>query len=233
MPAPFRKRIIILEDDADLANSLRDLLSMRLKAEVKLTGSVTNCLDAIDSQSYDVLIADWLLADGETGLEVLTYVKEFHYQLKVLMLTCQKLVDHRLKAYRRGADAYLTKPFNSQELLIKLDQLFNSYKLCDSGAINYPGITLYPSTGRLLIDSKPVQINPKESEILTLLLINHARVLSKQRILDLVWTDLNSQPSFNTVEVYIRRIRHRLGKYGVCLFNKRGFGYCFDSGKLQ
>jgi two-component system, OmpR family, response regulator CiaR len=227
------KKILILEDDAELAKSLRNLLKTKLQAYVQIASTVDQCLELIDTKPFDILIADWLLADNETGLEAITYAREYHYQLKVLMLTCQKSVDHRLHAYRQGADAYLAKPFHPEELLIKIDQLFNQYKLCDGDAITFKGIALYPQVGQILIDQQAVEMGAKEVKILKLLIVNQSRVLSKQKILDLIWTDLDHQPGLNTVEVYIRRIRQKLGPYKKYLRNKRGFGYWLDNGKVQ
>lgn len=227
------KKILILEDDAELANSLRTLLKTKLQAEVQIVSTVDQCLELLDSKPFDILIADWLLANRETGLEAIIYAREYHYQLKVLMLTCLKSVDQRIRAYQKGADAYLTKPFHPEELIIKIEQLFNQYKLCDGDAIAFKGIVLYPQLGQLLIDQQVVELGAKEVKILKLLLVNQSRVLSKQKILDLIWTDLDHQPGLNTVEVYIRRIRQKLGPYKKCLRNKRGFGYWLDSGKVQ
>lgn len=227
------KKILILEDDAQLANSLKNLLNTKLQVNVQIVHTVDQCLDLVDSEKFDILIADWLLTNNETGLEVITYVQEFHYQLKVLMLTCQKTVEQRIYAYGKGADEYLTKPFHPEELLIKINQLLNQFKLSDSEAISFQGIKLYCETGQLLINHKVIPIGAKEAQILKLLLVNQPRVLSKQKILNIIWPDIDHQPSLNTIEVYIRRIRQKLGLYQKYLHNRRGFGYYFDSGKEQ
>ncbi len=230
---PAVKRILILEDDYHFAKSLRLLLQSKVEVEVEWTDCVSRCLDLIDSKAFDILLVDWLLPNNETGLDVVDYVQEFHSQIKILMLTRQDKVKQRLQAYHKGVDVYLSKPFNAEELLIKVRQLFNQYKLSDNQSIQYKGLTLYPNSGRLLVDQQAVSIGLKETEILKLLLVNGARILSKEKILNLVWPDLDNQPGLNTVEVYIRRLRQKLGPYSQFLKNKRSFGYYFVNGKEQ
>ena len=227
------KRILILDDDYQLSKTLRTLITNKLNVEVEWTDDVERCLSLIDESHYDLLIVDWILKNNETGLEVVNYAKEYFYQTKVLMLTCQQQVHNRLKAYKTGADAYLAKPFNSDELLHIINQLLHQYKLHDTEAIEFAGIVLYPKSGKLLINDNAVNIRSKEVKILQQLLINKSRVLSKDQLISLVWPNFNKQPGLNTVEVYIRRLRQKLGPFGYYLKNKRGFGYYFSKGNEQ
>jgi DNA-binding response OmpR family regulator len=227
------KRILILEDDYLLSRSLRSLLTKRFLVDVDWTDSLEKSIQMIDQKRFDLLIVDWLLKEKATGIDLVDYAHSCHYQIKTLMLTCKSEIKHRIKAYRAGADAYLTKPFNTTELSIKVSQLLNLYKLSDNKTIQIENITLYPSSGQMLINQKTVFLRPKETQILEVLMTNEARVLSKEKLLNIVWSDYAKQPGLNTVEVYVRRLRQKLGPYSSWLQNKRGFGYCFNKGKEQ
>lgn len=229
----FAKRILILEDDYLLSRSLRSLLTKRFLVDVDWTDSLEKAIQIIDQKRFDLLIIDWLLKDKTTGIDLVDYSHTCHYQIKTLMLTCKTEINHRIKAYRAGADAFLTKPFNTTELLIKVSQLLNMYKLSDNKAIQVENIVLYPNSGQMIINRKIIFLRPKEAQILEALMTNKARVLSKEKLLNIVWSDYTKQPGLNTVEVYVRRLRQKLGPYSTWLQNKRGFGYFFDKGKAQ
>lgn len=227
------KRILILEDDYQLSKTLRSLLQTELQAEVQWTDSVDKAIQLLDLNQYDLAIVDWVLTKQETGLEFIEYVHEFFSQLKILMLTKCNTVEQRLKAYHLGTDTYLAKPFSCEELLVKINQLFNQFKLSDNRLVKYQNITLYLDSGKLLIDNQAITIRRKEAAILKILMANNSSVVTKQQLIDQVWLDPNKQPNINTIEVYMRRLRQKLGPYASYLKNKRGYGYFFAKGNEQ
>lgn len=225
--------VLILEDDRELARTLQLFLQKKLSVQVKYTSVVEKAIKMIDLEKFDVAIVDWILEDDETGLEFINYAHEYHPQLKILMLTRQAQTARRIQAYRTGADYYLTKPFSGEELLIKIKKMINQFKLCDEQTFCYQEITLYSRSGKLLLKDQAVSIRPKEAAILEVLIAHQPRVLTKQQLVNYVWPDFSKQPNTNTIEVYIKRIRHKLGQYGCYLKNKRGYGYCLNKGKEQ
>jgi DNA-binding response OmpR family regulator len=226
------KKILLLEDNQLLAKSIQYSLQKKLQLKVDWTNNVIRAIELCDHQIYDLVIADWLL-EHSSGLDLVTYVNQFCFQTKILMLSQQSLIAQRLKAYRCGVDDYLTKPFDLDELIIKTKKLLNTYKLNDSGMIKVKNVTLFPAIGKLLIGDLMFKLRPKESELIKILIVNSPRVFSKQKLLAMGWPNIEHRPSINTIEVYIRRIRQKLGKCGKTIKNKRGFGYYFESGKEQ
>ena len=226
------KKILLLEDNQLLAKSIQYSLQKKLQLKVDWTHNVSRAIELCDHQIYDLVIADWLL-EHSSGLDLVTYVNQFCFQTKILMLSQQSLIAQRLKAYHCGVDDYLTKPFDLDELIIKVRKLLHTYKLNDSGMIKAKNVTLFPEVGKLLIGDLMFKLRPKESQLVKILLINSPRVFSKQKLLMMGWPNIEHRPSINTIEVYIRRVRQKLGKYGEVIKNKRGFGYYFESGREQ
>ena len=229
---PVSKKILLLEDNRLLAKSIQYSIQKEFQAKVDWTDNVVRAIELCDHQIYDLLIADWLL-EHSSGLDLVTYVDQFCFQTRILMLSQQSLITQRLKAYCCGVDDYLTKPFDLDELIIKTKRLLNTYKLNDSGMIKIKNATLFPEVGKLIIDDLIFKLRPRESQLVKILIVNSPRVFSKQKLLAMGWPNIEHRPSINTIEVYVRRIRQKLGKHGRVIKNKRGFGYYFESGKEQ
>lgn len=223
-----QKQILIVEDDRALASSLKGLISQSLSREVLWTDSLDRSFELVDQGSIDVLVVDWILTNKQNTLELIEYVVNNHYQIKILMLTCKNNCCERLEAYKQGVDAYLAKPFESQELLYILQRLLSSYKLAEPKIIETEQISLQPETGLIKIGANVILLRPKEMAILTTLFLNRPNVVSKDRIISQVWSNPDKQPSYNTIEVYLRKLRQLLTPHGIHLGNKRGFGYYFS-----
>lgn len=222
-----QRNVLILEDDKLLAESLKQSLTEKKLYHVFVAYNLDQAFEIIDNQQIELLIADWILPNGETSIELIEYIVQYLHQTKILMLTCKEKCNDRLIAYQKGVDAYLSKPFNLRELLFIVNRLFNSYKLADTNTIESEQLSLFPDDGYVLVNSSKVYLRPKEMMIFKTLFLNKSSVISKQKLLDLVWPNIDNQPNFNTVEVYIRRLRQLLGPHGVKLKNKRGYGYYF------
>ena len=225
-------KIMILEDDRSLAHTLQTLLHQQLQAQIKWVSQVQHGVNLLDQETFDIIIADWILG-CDCGLDVVYYAKQFHQQTKILMLTQKNQVTNRLQAYRLGADAYLSKPFDTKELLVLMRKLLAFYKTPSSKVIKLQQLCLYPELSKLVVAGNEIDLRPKETKILQLLMINSPVILSKEKILNLIWPNLDHRPHHNTVEVYIRRIRRKMGKYASYLRNKRCCGYYLDSGNKQ
>ncbi len=220
-----RQRILILEDDTSLARTLTAALSKELGYSVSHTNSLDRCYTLIDQCQVSLLIADWMLGKRQTSLELVEYVNQYHRQIKILMLTQVQGFDKRLKVYKQGADAYLSKPFELAELSALIKKLMNVYKLSDSPQHIKGMFNLQLESGKVLVNNNEYNLRPKEMEILRALLVHSPKVVSKRCLIDYVWPHVQDQPSENTIEVYIRRLRQLLGEAGGQIKNKRGYGY--------
>lgn len=222
------KSILIIEDDLSLAVSLKELLSRHFSLRVYIADGISKSIQILESGHVELIIADWILSHSQTSLEIIKYSRENFPQTKILMLTMKKLCNDRIQAYRAGADAYLCKPFDSQELLLLVTKLINSFKIVENNIISSNKLRLHLASGEIEIAGNMIHLRPKEMEIFKILFINHPHIISKKQLLNCVWPNIDAQPSYNTVEVYIRRLRQLLRPYDISLKNKRGYGYYFS-----
>ncbi len=220
--------ILILEDDRQLGISLKISLSSRFNQQIIWTDTLSKAYKLLDQGTVELVIADWLLAKNETSLPLIHYISEYFHQTKVLMLTCKSECNNRVLAYKKGVDAYLCKPFNLEELLLVVSRLLHSFKLSQSAPLSTGDFKIDQISGKVGNSFQEIQLRPKEMALLKELFLNRPNVLSKQRLVNAIWPNPDVQPSFNTVEVYIRRLRQLLHNMGIKIRNQRGYGYYFE-----
>lgn len=150
----------------------------------------------------------------------------------VLMLTALDTTDERVAGLRVGADDYLPKPFDFDELMARIEALhrrYRSYARGNGGAceLSYQGLVFDKSALRLSVDGVEIELSAKERDLIAFLLSNQSKVLSRERILNAIWSS-QEDPMTNVVDVYIGRLRKKLGTYGGKIATVRGAGYRFD-----
>jgi len=217
------KNILIVENNNVLAKTLSEHLKNK-GYFITITPSVEKAINEIEEYPYDLIILDRILDDGD-GIEVAEFVRDFSYQIKVLMLSELCNVKERIKGLENGADDYLAKPFSLSELSIKIKKLLCTQKILDIEKLSLGKIAITPETGELSINGKIVLIRKKEAQLLTCLIRHKNQVISRNKIIDIVWSGNYELPTQSTLDVYIRRIRVKLGKYKSYIKTVRGFGY--------
>ncbi len=221
--------ILVVEDDLNLAKTVGSVLKNKMQAQAETVSNLKQAFGYIDHHQTDLVVLDWLLG-SESGLELLDYLRQYSFQSKVLMISQKSQVSERLVSLQQGADNFLAKPFELDELLIKVEKLLGFYRLVEQEKIELGPFELNLNSGLLRIDNLMVSLATREAQILSLLMVNSPQVLSKINIINQIWTELDNQPQINTVEVYVRRIRSKLGRYSSLLKTKRGFGYFLVKG---
>jgi two-component system response regulator VicR len=222
--------ILVVEDNHDLASTVSGLLEAKLKAQAETALNLDQAFAFVDHHHLDLIVLDWLLG-SESGLDLLDYLKQYSFQTKILMISQKSQLDERLISLKQGVDSFLAKPFDLNELIIKVERLLSFYRLVEQEKIRLKPFELNVNTGLLKINDLTVSLATRETQIMSLLMVNSPQVLSKMNIINQIWTKLDNQPQINTVEVYVRRIRSKLGQYSSLLKTKRGFGYFLDKGK--
>ena len=173
---------------------------------------------------YDLLILDIMMPKLD-GFEVARQVRQQRCNTPILMLTAKSDVQDRIAGLNAGADYYLTKPFDSGELLASINALLRR----QAGQVNemvFGNTTLDLSTSMLLCDGKTIRLSAKEFDVMRLLLQAGKRNLSKAAILSHIW-GLESNAVENHVEVYVALLRKKLSGIGsdVKIVSLRGLGY--------
>ena len=220
-------RILIVEDEAMLADALvRALTQAAHNVDLIRTGEEAD--RALATEQYDLVILDVGLPKM-SGFDVLRNLRARRSTTPVLIVTAHDAVEDRVTGLDLGADDYLTKPFHLAELEARVRALIRRGQGASSAEIVYGRLKLDIAGRRLFCDGQPVDLPARELAVLELLLLRVGRVVTKQQILDNLysWDDVSTS---NTVEVFIHRLRKKLEPMGANIRTVRGMGYLIDRG---
>lgn len=216
-------RILIIEDNRHLAATLSDLLKTSgYLADIAPDGQMG--LDCALSGIYDGIILDVMLPKLD-GRQVLTRLRQ-ESSVPVLMLTALGGLSQRVQGLNLGADYYLAKPFENEELLACLQAILRRGGEVSPDTLHFGDLTLTPAACALACGDRHLTLNNKENEIMRLLLSNTDRFLPKETILLKVW-GYESDATDNSVEAYISFLRKKLTALHskVALSVRRNIGY--------
>ena len=226
-------RILVVEDDAGIADGLRTNLQQRGYA-VDVCDGVAAAWGALRAESFDAVLLDLGLADGE-GSELLHRLRTSPPRgdatgapalpdpaTPVLIVTARDQVSQRIAGLDQGADDYLVKPFDVDELDARLRALLRRAAGRASPTIRYGDIEVDPAARTVMQGGKPVEMSPREFSVLLVLLQARGRVLSRQQLEERLYSWQSAIES-NAVEVHIHHLRRKLGR--GCIQTMRGVGY--------
>lgn len=215
--------ILIVENDAALATQVAELLSV-LKKPVITASSISQARAVLADQEPEVVVLDRVLGDGD-GLEILEDIILDELPSRVLVLSTLGEVQERIKGLERGADEYLPKPFSRAELLLRVKNLLVRKKETPGDELTLGKLTIKPETGELQGSTHQNTLRKKEMQIFASLVRYKNQVLSRDKLIELVWGTSEYLPTHATLDVYIRRIRIALGTEQHLIETVRGFGY--------
>ena len=217
-------RVLIVEDERRLAEALGQIMEeQRYQADLVYDGA--DGLDYALSGQYDVIVLDVMLPKLD-GLEVVHRLRCAHVSTPVLMLTARDEIDDKISGLDHGADDYMTKPFDSGELLARVRALTRRQGEVQGEELCVDDLTLSLTTRALTCREKSVRLGFKEFEVLRLLMSSPKAVIPKEEIISRVW-GLESDAEDNNVEVYISFLRKKLSFLGsqVSIGTVRKVGY--------
>lgn len=222
-------KVLVVEDEVRLAEALQQLL-IKDRYDTDIVHNGVSGLDNALTGIYDVIVLDIMLPKMN-GLEVLKTVREAGITTPVLLLTAKDEVKDKVTGLDCGADDYLTKPFNSDELLARVRALTRRRnQVTTDNTISYEDITLNLSTYELQSNSSTpansIKLGLKEFRIMEYLINNGSRIVSKEDMIEKIW-GYDSDAEYNNVEVYISFLRKKLSYLGSSVNIKtiRGAGY--------
>ncbi len=222
-------RVLIVEDEVRLASSLQDLLELSgYTADISHDGE--SGLDNALSGIYDVILLDVMLPKLD-GFAVLRRLRAEGSATPVLMLTARDQVSDKVTGLDCGADYYLTKPFEPQELLACIRALTRRQpELRDTDLLTYGDLTLDKNTFTLSCGQRSVHLSRKEYDLMELLIRNRDVILTKETLLLKIW-GYESDAEDNNVEVYISFLRKKLEhlRSAVKIKTIRMVGYCLEA----
>jgi len=216
-------RILIVEDDTLLGDGIRTGLTQHGYA-VDWVEDGQAAETALITNEYELMVLD-LGLPKKSGLEVLQAIRKSENDLPVIILTAQDTVEDRIKGLDTGADDYLTKPFDLDELTARIRALLRRRGGRTSPVIEHGNLTVDPASHTVTQGDRTVDISPREFTILTILLENRAKVMSRSRLEEGLYA-WNDEVESNTVEVHIHHLRKKLG--AELIRTIRGVGYIID-----
>ncbi|MEK6334152.1 MAG: response regulator transcription factor [Acidobacteriota bacterium] len=222
------KSALIIEDDADIAESVRyNLESEGFVATVAATGEQGLAL-ALNSPAPPMVIVLDLMLPGMNGMELCRRLRKENQtrRVPIIILTAKTSEADRIAGLDLGADDYIAKPFSVRELMARVRAVLR--RTDDDAAERYDDgrLTIDFTNVLATCDSAPVKLTNKEFRLLAALAKKHGRVVTRQQLLDEVW-GYTYYGDARTLDVHIRRLRQKLGGCGDCIETLVGVGYRF------
>jgi len=216
-------RVLVVEDDEAIADVLRR--SLRGEGyEVLTSGDGVEALDVADGFVPDLVVLDLGLPRLD-GVEVCKQLRA-RSDVPILILTARTETEDRVGGLDSGADDYLVKPFERQELLARIRALLRRRPPRGSSSLRVGDLTLNPDTREVARGGREIELTNREFELLEYLMRNERLVISRERLLDDVW-GYDPTAATNTIDVFISNLRRKLEAGGEprLLHTKRGAGY--------
>lgn len=222
------ERVLIVEDDLALA----DLMALYLKDagfEVQIAGTGPEGVNKAAVGWPHLVILD-LMLPGLDGWEVCRAIRRTS-RVPILMVTARGEEEDRLRGFEEGADDYVVKPFLPRELVARVKAHIRRAKepplAPGRERIEYPGFSLSRDGFLLHVHGQPVELTPKEFELLWLMASNPGRAFPRDTLLDRVWGYETGDA--RTLEVHMSRLREKLGPLKACIKTVWGVGYKFEA----
>lgn len=213
-------RLLLIEDDKLLGNGIQTALK-QLNYAVDWVQDGESGEHALKIETYDALMLDLNLPKKD-GLQILKDLRSRSNNIPVIILTARDSITDKITGLDNGADDYLVKPFDLDELTARLRALIRRHNGRSNPLIVYENLQLDPAAQTLIKDGKAVILSPRELAILQILLENIGKIISRNRLEESLygWNDMVES---NAVEVHIHHLRKKLGKN--LIRTVRGLGY--------
>ena len=216
----FTMRLLLVEDDPMIGEAVRDLLRAEGYAvDWANDGDMADA--ALATQAYDLVLLDLGLPRRD-GLAVLRDLRSRKDRTPVLIATARDGVAQRVQGLDAGADDYVLKPYDLEELLARIRALLRRAAGRVEPVYEHQGISVTPATREVLVQGRPVSLSAREWAVLEALIARPGTVLSRQQLEDKLY-GWGGEISSNAVEVYVHGLRKKLGAHLV--LNVRGLGY--------
>lgn len=219
---------ILLAEDEKTLREVTEVFFRKNGFEIDAVDNGNDACSLVDRKKYDIVILD-IMMPGMDGKDVCRYIRS-KYDVPVIFLTALGNECDIISGYEIGADEYVTKPFSTKVLLMKVNALINRYHgiLMQNGRMIIDEIGIDPARRLVTVNDKPVTLAPKEYDLLMLFIDHKNLVLTRDQILDDVWgSDFEGYD--RTVDTHIKKLRKALGKAGYHIETIIKTGYVWKS----
>ena len=206
-------KVLVVDDEAPM----RRLLEFYLKNgqyQVQTVSSGQEAVLSVKNDSFDLVLLD-IMMPGMNGWEVCQQIRLFS-DIPIIMLTARDQTLDKVKGLKLGADDYLTKPFEEMELLARIEALLRRVEKKDKmrHQADHNGILIDQATHTVLYRGEPIDLTPKEFELLYTFITNIGRVYSREQLLEQIW-GLDYEGDVRTVDSHVKNLREKLRKHEV------------------
>jgi len=222
--------VLLAEDDNRLGDLMVYMLKKKGNCNVEWVKEGDDAFYYATSAHYDVIIMDWMMPNGD-GVDVCKRLRKQGYSGAILMLTAKDTVQDRIEGLDSGADDYLIKPFEFDELLARLRALSRrNYAPIVEEETEIDGLVLHRASHIVRFADLEIQFSPREFQLLDLLMKNKGQVLPRELIYERVW-GLETEVTMKTIDATIKLIRKKLSLIHKQdkLQSIRGVGYKFET----
>ena len=205
-------RILVVEDDVQIADMLTEALTNRhYTVDVAQDGEMA--WNWIETLEYDLVLLDITLPKMN-GLLFCQKLRDRNFSLPVLMLTARDTIADKIIGLDAGADAYMVKPFDLEELMAQIRALLRRKSSTTRSKLSWGSLSLDPDTYEVTFEGQLLHLTPKEYALLELLVSNGRRVLSRPGIIERLWS-IDESPTEEAVKTHIRTLRQKLRAAGA------------------
>jgi two-component system alkaline phosphatase synthesis response regulator PhoP len=220
-------KILVVDDEKDLCEILQfNLVSEGYEVEVAYSGE-----EALSKsiEQFDLLLLDVMMG-GMSGFKLADKIrKELNISVPIIFLTARETENDMLTGFNVGGDDYMSKPFSIKELVARIKAVLRRGKMVEERAkiISVGSMEMDLSRKSVVIDNVSIQLTRKEFEIFYMLISNKGKFISREEILNRIWSD-DVIVTERNVDVNIARLRKKIGNFGNCIKGRSGYGYCFE-----
>ena len=221
-------RLLIAEDEKDLADALCVLFEKN-QFSVDTVGDGFSAYEYASSGEYDAIILD-IMMPKLNGIDVLKRLREDSVSTPVMMLTAKGQKDDRILGFNSGADDYLPKPFDPDELIARVRALLRRSNAYTPNILRFGDISLDTGDGTLKCNNRQVKLSAREYRLMELFMRSPHTVISADRIMERIW-GWDSDAETSVVWVHISNLRKKLSSIGssVSIRANRGLGYALET----
>lgn len=207
------KSILIVEDSLSILNPLSQLLINKGFNSIK-SSSILEAKNILEKQTVDLILLDISLSDG-SGFDLCKYLKSVkNIKTPIIFLTAKDTEIDIVKGFGLGAIDYIVKPFKNMELIARINNALNIHNDI-TNVINIQNIKIDEDKKQVLVNDNKVELTALEYKILLLLCQNKNKVITRESILSKIWDLSGNFVNDNTLTVYIKRIRKKLGNDNI------------------
>jgi two-component system, OmpR family, response regulator len=223
----MQERILIVEDDAETAMAVREVVES-LGCIADHCDTLGAGIEAATGGDYRVIVLDRMLPGGD-GVEAMARIRAGGSRAMILILSALGRAANRVEGLEKGADDYLPKPFEADELRARVRALLRrgTMQVLDNDLIAFGDLEIRLKARTVHVKRTHVAVSPKEFELITFFARNAGQLVTRMQLLESVW-NLHFDPGTNVVDVHVGRLRRKLEEAGShAIQTVRGEGYIF------